>query len=356
VRTLLALFLVALLSGCHKETATEEPTPKVTVHCVAPHIEAIDETIALRGRLAAPPGGDLPVASQVPGRVTRVDVHEGQRISKGDLVARVDEAASRDAVRQAEAAVTQAEAAEVNAGATLERVKVLVTKGIAAKQELDDARAREDSARATVSAAQASADLARRTLGRVLIYSSFDGVVTRVWRGPGAIVDGTAATPIVQLAAAGAVEFVADATDRDLAAIAEGQAARIELSMGGPAVEGSVRARSTALDPMTGLGMARISIGNTEGTYPIGAFGRAVIATRHRDAVAVLPATALRGAVSDGAEVALCKGGKAELREVKVGWRDEMRFEPVDGVGSADFVAVDHVLGLDDGTELIEAK
>jgi hypothetical protein len=69
-----------------------------------------------------------------------------------------------------------------------------------------------------------------------------------------------------------------------------------------------------------------------------------------------LPATALRGAVSDGVELAICKNGKAELHPVKVGWRDETRFEPLEGVESDDRVAIDHVLGLDDGTELIEAK
>jgi RND family efflux transporter MFP subunit len=344
------------LLGCRKEATSEDEAQKVAVHCVAPHNEAIDETIALRGRLATPPGGDLPVASQVPGRVVHVDVHEGQRIAKGDLVARVDEAASRDALRQAEAAVAQAEAAEVNAKTTLDRTTALVAKGIAAKQELDDVVARMDSARATVVQAQAAADLARRTLGRVLIHSSFDGVVTRVWRGPGAIVDGTAATPIVQLAAAGAVEFVADATDRDLADVAEGQSAIVELAMGGAPLEATVRARSTALDPATGLGLARLSLTSANGTYPIGAFGRAVITIRHREAVAVLPATALRGAVSDGAELAICKNGKAELHEVKVGWRDETRFEPLEGIESGDRVAIDHVLGLDDGTELIEAK
>ena len=38
---------------------------------------------------------------------------------------------------------------------------------------------------------------------------------------------------------------------------------------------------------------------------------------------------ALRGAVLDGAEVVLCKNGKAEVRQVKSGYRDAERFEVV---------------------------
>jgi membrane fusion protein (multidrug efflux system) len=347
---------VSALLACQKPSAEEEPAPKVTVHCVVPHIEAVDETVSLRGRLEPPPGGDLPVASQVPGRIVQVNVREGQRVARGDLVASIDDAPSRDTLRQAEAAVLQAESSEVNAKATLERAKALVARGIAAKQELDDAVARAEAARATVASTQAAADLARRTLGRVQVHSSFDGVVTRLWRGPGALVDGTSATPIVQLAAVAGVEFAADATATELAAIAPDQPAKGELAMNHSEFSGCVRARSSALDPATGLGVVRITLEAPPAALPIGAFGRVVVTTRHRDAVLLAPSGALRGAVADGAEIAICQDGKIALRTVKVGWRDASRFEPILGVTPTDRLAVDHVLGLEDGTLIAEAK
>jgi RND family efflux transporter MFP subunit len=355
MRTSPAIALVAALASC-RHSEKEEAAPKVEVHCVSTHPEAIDETIALRGRIEPPPGGDLPVASQVSGRIVTVAVHEGQRIRRGDLVANVEDAPSRDAVRQAEAGLAQAESADVNAATTLDRAKAIVARGIAAKQDLDDAVTRSEQSRANVASARAAVDLARRTLGRVQVHSSFDGLVTRIWRGPGALVDGTAGTPIVQLAAATGVEFVADATDRDLARIAEGQAARGALSMGNAEFGGAVRVRSSTLDPATGLGTVRIAMDKADTSYPIGAFGRVVITVQHRDAVAILPTAALRGAVADGSEVALCRDGKAHLQTIKVGWRDASRFEPLEGVSPADKVATDHVLGLDNGTELLEVK
>jgi hypothetical protein len=66
--------------------------------------------------------------------------------------------------------------------------------------------------------------------------------------------------------------------------------------------------------------------------------------------------SALRGAVADGAEIALCKEGKAELHTVKVGWRDETRFEVLEGATANDRAAIDHVLGLEDGTAIEEVK
>lgn len=346
---------LVLLAGCQKREH-EEAAPAVVVRCVAAEVRAIDEHVALRGRIAPPPGGDLSVASQVPGRIVLVAVREGQRIRHGELVASIDDVATKDAARQAEAALAQAHAADVNAVATLERTKALVARGIAAKQELDDATAKADNAKAGVNAAAAAADLARRTLGRVDVRSSFDGVVTRVLRGPGALVDGTAATPIVQLATSAAVEFVAEATGRELVLLREGQAAKGELGDGQATFEGSLRARPAALDPGTGLAQVRIAITPSEATLPLGSLGRVVITTAHREGVLQIPTAALRGAVSDGSEGAVCKDGKIELRVLSLGWRDDKMVEVKKGLTPADRVAIDHVLGLENGTPIAEAK
>ena len=320
-----------LVAACHHPSEDREEPIAVPVHCVQATRVAVDVTQTLRGRVAAPPGADLAVASQVAGRVVGVSVHEGDRIAAGAMVATIDDSTTRDALRQADAALVQARSLATNADATLERTRQLVARGIAAKQELDDAVARTDQAHAAVNASVAAADLARRTLGRVQVRSTFEGMVTRVWRGAGALVDGTAATPIVQLAATNLTELDADATERQLVNIASGQAATVTLSTGGPPTVGTVRTRSSALDPTTGLGLVRIALGPTTPVL-LGAFGLATVRTGARQGVLVVPALALRGAVADGAQVVVCNGAIAELRTVHVGWRDDQRVEVIDGV------------------------
>jgi RND family efflux transporter MFP subunit len=353
LRRVLLLLALPSVAACSREIEDAAPPP-VAVHCTAPRPEDVDETIALRGRIEPPPGGDLPVASQVAGRVVSVAIHEGQRVASGELLATVDGAASRDALRQADAAVTQARTAEINARATLARTEALVARGIAAKQELDDARAREDAAVAAIGGANAASDLARRTLGRVVVRSDSAGVVTRLWRGPGALVDGTSATPILQLAAEGVTHFVAEATERELSRIEEGQTAEVTLVSSNEALAGTVLARATALDPQTGLGSVRLLVKTPKLSVPFGSFGRAQVTVAHRTGVLVVTAAAPRGAIADGAEVALCVAGHAELRAIEVGWRDEQRIEILRGLTAADEVAVDHVLGLEDGTLIRE--
>jgi membrane fusion protein (multidrug efflux system) len=354
ITSLTAAAAVAL-QGCHHAPETAQRAEPVAVHCESPKAVGVDDTIALRGRMQPPPGGDLPVASQVVGRVAVVPVHEGDVIKAGDVVAVLDDANTRDALRQAEATVAQAQATVANANATLARTKALVARGIAPKQELEDATAKADEAQANIAASMAAADLARRTLGRVAVRSSFAGVVTKVWRGPGALVDGTAATPIVQLAETNALEFVADATASELMGVHQGDAVRGMLNEGGD-FEGTVRLRARSLDPATGLGTVRVAVATSPDGALIGAYGRAVVTSSHREGVPTLPSSALRGSVADGSEVAVCAQGKVALRAVKTGWRSDNRFEVVDGLKPDEKVAVDHVLGLEDETPILEAK
>ncbi len=317
--------------------------------------QSIDVTETLRGRVAAPPGGDLPVASQVPGRVVEVRAHEGDRVAAGAIVALIDGSTSRDALRQADAAVEQATAALANADATLDRTRQLVARGIAAKQELDDSVARDDQAKAGLNAAVAAADLARRTLGRVQVRSTFDGVVTRVWRGSGALVDGTAATPIIQLAASMLAEFDVDATERQLLGIATAQAATVSLATGGARSRGRC-ARGRRRSTRQRAWGSSASPSSPEGPVTLGVFGTATVHTGTRDGVLLVPSAAMRGAVADGAEVAVCKDGKAEVRTVKVGWRDDDQVEIAEGLADGERVAVDHVLGLETDSPIVEVK
>ena len=347
--------IAALCVACHHESEPEPELP-VAVHCVPPTRAAIDETVELRGHIEPPAGGDLPLASQVAGRIVELLAHEGEVVRTGQVIANVDDVASRDAVRQAEASLAQANASRANSQATLERTRALVSRGIAPQQELEDAATKAENDKQAGAAAQAALDLARRTLGRVSVRSAFGGVVTKVWRGAGAIVDGTAATPILQVAAASGAEFVADSTERELRHLAVGSSAAILLSSDAAPVAGTVRTVSSALDPATGLGTVRIALEHAPVGLVMGAHGRATIAIRRREGVLTLPEAALRGAVSDGAEVVVCAANVAKIRTVVVGYRTGQQVEIVSGLGDTEKVAVDHVLGLDDGTALREAQ
>src|SRR6185369_15246546 len=100
---------------------------------------------------------------------------------------------------------------------------------------------------------------AHRGVSRTRVTSPLAGTVLRLLRRPGETVDGTPATPIVEVADVTSLEMVASAAARDLLAIERDQAAHVTID-GLPApVDARVRSVSPVLDPATGTGTVRIA-------------------------------------------------------------------------------------------------
>jgi RND family efflux transporter MFP subunit len=81
------------------------------------------------------------VAAQVQGRLTEVRVDAGDRVKQGDVLVRIDERESNQAVAGAEANVAQAQAQLANSRATYERTKNLFAQKFVSQSALDQAEA-----------------------------------------------------------------------------------------------------------------------------------------------------------------------------------------------------------------------
>ena len=81
------------------------------------------------------------VAAQVQGRVIEVRVDAGDRVKQGEVLMRIDERESNQAVAGADASVAQAQAQLINARATWERTKNLFAQKFVSQAALDQAEA-----------------------------------------------------------------------------------------------------------------------------------------------------------------------------------------------------------------------
>jgi RND family efflux transporter MFP subunit len=104
------------------------------------------------------------VASKVPGRIAEIYVKEGERIEKGQRVARLEDvdfksglAASRARASAARSRIQIARATLAETNLQIEREKPLVDKGVTARATLDDLEARASSLAASVRSAEAEA-------------------------------------------------------------------------------------------------------------------------------------------------------------------------------------------------------
>ena len=352
-RNLIVFGVLAALTACHRP----EPAAGITkkrVRCVAVQPISVTDTLQLTGTIAALPDRDAQVAPQVQGRILEVRVREGDVVRAGQVVARVDAGPLADDASAARASLARAAAEAKNAEATAARVQRVFERGIAARQEVDDAQARAAAARASRDEAAATAHRAERQVGRTTVTSPLAGTVVKVFRRPGELVDGTPATPIVEIADPSRLELVADTTAGELVRAQVGQPASITVAaLPGASWTGAVTAVSPAVDRATGLGVVRVALQLTSGVRPpIGLLGTALVQIGRPRAAQGVPAGALHAGRATEVEVILCdKNGVAHARSIERGATAGALVE-AKGLVAGDQVVIEPALGVNDGEPL----
>ena len=131
--------------------------------------------IIATGEFVAPVRSEL--SAKNPGRVGRMYVDEGSRVTKGQPVLEIETDYIRLNLQRAEADAARAAAAEKDAAADLGRKKELIAKESIPKATYDRSEAMYEQARAARQSAQAQAALYRQQLADAVLRSPLDGVV-----------------------------------------------------------------------------------------------------------------------------------------------------------------------------------
>jgi RND family efflux transporter MFP subunit len=345
--------LVGLALACGR--AADPPREHaVAVGTAKVETGTITEWIRLYGRIAPPPDGDATLAPQVAGLIRTVPVREGQSVRAGEVLARIEGAPLDDALRAAEAAERRAEAEATFRKTVAARTRTLVDKGVASRQEAESDEAAAVAAEAAQAEASSALATARRRRGWAEVRAPFDGVVVRVFRRQGESVDGTPATPVIQVASTKGAQVAAEATAEVLARLLIDQPAEVApKGSTGPALAAHVIRISHAVDNTTGSGEVRFDFGGAAPTLPLGLGVQVRVAVGHKDGALIVPVKALRHGEDGKTEAVVVDQGKAVIRSVVTGLAEEDRIEVVSGLAADETVVVDDPVGLAEGTLLV---
>ncbi len=147
-----------LLTACEKEIAVQEEILRpVRVMQVSP--SQVGNSRVFSGISRSKQQSQL--SFKISGTVSNLPVKVGDRLKKGDLIAKLDAATYELQAEQSRASLAQANAAERNASSAYERTKGLYENNNASKTDLDSARANAESAQAQVRASEKALQLAR---------------------------------------------------------------------------------------------------------------------------------------------------------------------------------------------------
>jgi RND family efflux transporter MFP subunit len=267
--------------------AADQDLPLVTV--TKPEFKSVTGNVTFTGTISA--RYDMPIGAEGEGgRIVAVMVEAGDRVKKGQVLARLDPSVTMAQVNQLAATVDQAVAQAALSEAEYQRGKGVEAAGALSAEEIERRRAASitDAARAKVAAAQLAEAQAR--LGRTQIRAPSDGVVlTRTAEvGQTAMPGGE---PLFRLASGAVIEMGGQVGEQDIAAVQVGQPASVYLTGIAEPFKGKVRLLGAVINPETRLGDIRIELEPHPSLRP-GAFARAQVRVSEAER-AVLPQTAV---------------------------------------------------------------
>lgn len=204
---LVALVLIAASFGWYRHSHPSQSSDGYRTEAVSRG--ELSVVISATGTLSAIATVDI--GTQVSGTVASVDVDFNDRVSKGQVIARIDPASVQARVNQASAVVASARAAQAQAQAALRNAQTdyarksdLASRQLIARSDADLALAARDQARAQVVAANAGIQQqlaalanAQTDLRNSVIRSPVDGVVLNRTVNPGQTVAASLQTPVL---------------------------------------------------------------------------------------------------------------------------------------------------------------
>ena len=338
---------------------------QLTVELAAATRADVNQELEVVGNLV----GDqtVSVVPKTAGRLQEITVKLGDRVTRGQRIAKIEDQEILEQVKQAEAAyqvasatIRQREADLALAKTNAERSRNLFQRQLLPQQTLDDSEAKYQSAQAALDLAraqntqsQARLDELRFTQQNTVITSPVNGFVARRGADAGAYVSANA--PIVDVVDITRVRLVVNIIEKDLKLIGVGDSTRVQVdAFPGESFEGRVARISPVLDPATRTASVEIEIPNGQYRLKPGMYARVGIVTDSHANALVVPTNALVD-VSGTRGVYLSVDNIAAFRPVKTGIEGAVRTEILDGVADGDRVVTTGAAGLRNGDPIVLA-
>jgi len=355
--------LLLALTACSGEKPTTTALPEIVhdVSLLTVQKTTVPDYVEATGTVRAARSAQL--ASQVMGTITRVNVHEGDRVRRGEVLIAIDEAQQRAAYTSANAGlqasqetIAAADADYALAEATMKRYQMLYDKKSVSPQEFDEvktklaaAKARRDAAHAGRTQAEAGVSEAKTAMGFTKIRAPFDGLLVAKLADAGAMATPGVPLLIVEDPSRFRLEVAVD--ESTIGAVRLGETVPVVIdALGDQAIAGKVVEIVPMADPASRTFTVKIELPPNPPGPPLradvarngveirsGLFGRARLPRGERESV-VIPPTAV---VSRGQLQAVYVVGKdklVSLRYVTLGTTSAQQVEVLSGLQPGDQV------------------
>ncbi|MBL7075331.1 efflux RND transporter periplasmic adaptor subunit [candidate division KSB1 bacterium] len=350
---LIGLLLVLGCSRGNKESNDSEVFGLTEVKVAPVKMGEIKTTLSFLGDIKA--WRELSVVPDIPGRVARIYVKEGDVVEEGRLMAELDTRGVRLQLEQARAGLAVAQANFNDAKRNWERMKELHEKGTISPQEYEKVQLGLAAAEAQLQQARSGLNLAKYQLDMSIMRAPFSGIITDKLINEGEVINPQMSvgpkSGVVMLMDISRLKIFIDVPEREIGKITLEDPALVRVkSYPDEVFDGKVSVINPAADPLSRSFSVQIEVPNPQGKLKVGTFAKvAIITERHENTLIVPPKAVLKGNVL----FIMKEDSTAQRREVQVGLEGEGGIEILDGVKADELVIIEGNYGLEDGVRVI---
>lgn len=327
---------IGFLVGISLMTAVHAGEP---LQAVAAQEQEVAQTYSVDGVVEAT--RQATVSAQISGRVKAVMFDVGDRVSKGQVILRIDESEANQAVAGSNAQVAQAQASLSNAKLNYERSQQLFEQKFISQAALDKAKADYDMAAAQAQASAAGAQQSALAKSYTSVIAPYAGVVSARMVEMGEMV--TVGKPLMTGFDPSELRIIANVPQYKLSEIGSRPSASVEV----PELHRWLKVASVTVqpsaDPRTHSTQVRVNLpANQKGIYP-GMFVRTHFVVG-KEKKLLIPATAVVRRSEVVAVYVMDDKGQPRLRQVRLGEATEQgEIEVLAGLTAGERVATDPV-------------
>jgi membrane fusion protein (multidrug efflux system) len=351
--------LAIATASCGKKEAAAGPPPEVYV------ADVVQKDVPVFMEIVGQTKGsqDVEIRARVEGYLEKVAFTEGSFVTKGDLLYQIDPKPLEATLANAKANLATAQARLEKTNNDVKRLAPLAKQQAVSQQELDNAVAYQDAARAQVDANKAAVDKAELDLGYTRITSPIDGLVGTTQVKAGNLVGRGESTLLTTVSQIDPILFRAGISEAEYLKLAKrvaeqggsrpGQAkAEIELLLADGTVhpsKGRVEAIERAVDATTGTLAVQFTFPNPGRVVRPGQYGRARFVLETKPGALLVPQRAVTELQNLYSVAVVGEGNKVAFRNVKVGPRVDSLWLIEEGLKPGEKVVVEGLQKARDG-------
>ena len=292
------------------------------------------------------PYEEVELHAKVSGYVKKMNVDFGDKVKAGQLLATLEVPELRDELHNAQAAEQKSEADYTNAHLAYTRLLAVNQEhpNLVAQQDLDNAAANDQAAAAAIAATKADVEKYQTLVAYTQITAPFDGIITRRYADPGALIQaGTASDtqtlPLVRVSDnyrlrldfPVTVDYVKDIHLGDSIAV------RVD-SLNGRTFNGTIMRFTDDVSQNTRTMLTEIEVPNPDLELVPGMYATVFLKVEKRPRALAVPIEAVTG--EPPTVYVVNQDRQVEERPVKLGLETPDQYEVLSGLQEGDLVVI----------------